>query len=160
MRYQIYEAKSVKYDAQQRVGVILYQHFNFGGKHLATIYFKKDLVSAALNLIKLKGTVDKLKAKDDIDQIDAILTSYYSEYGYDPVAADLLDKRILKEYPVIGRINQLPSLKISSGLKNDSLPVVNPIISNLNQDRYGIMFDVLSKEGLVHKLEDFVDRIE
>ncbi|MDO4350820.1 MAG: hypothetical protein Q4C35_09355 [Eubacteriales bacterium] len=127
---------------------------------MATIYFKKDLVSAALNLIKLKGTVDKLKAKDDIDQIDAILTSYYSEYGYDPVAADLLDKRILKEYPVIGRINQLPSLKISSGLKNDSLPVVNPIISNLNQDRYGIMFDVLSKEGLVHKLEDFVDRIE
>lgn len=43
---------------------------------MATIYFKKDLVSAALNLIKLKGTVDKLKAKDDIDQIDAILTSY------------------------------------------------------------------------------------
>ena len=127
---------------------------------MATIYFKKDLVSAALNLIKFKGTVDKLKAKDDIDQIDAILTSYYSGYGYDPVAADLLDKRILKQYPVIGRINQLPSLKISSGLKNDSLPVVNPIISNLNQDRYGIMFDVLSKEGLVHKLEDFVDRIE
>lgn len=127
---------------------------------MPTVYFKKTLVDAALNTIKLKGAVDKLKAKDDIDQIDAILTRYYNGYGYDPIVADLLDKRILQEYPVIERINQLPSPRIQSAIKNDPSAVVDPIMSNLNQDRYGIMFDVLFKEGLVHELEDFVDRVE
>lgn len=127
---------------------------------MATVYFKKALVDAAIDLIKFKGAVDKLKAKDDIDQIDAILTSYCNGYGYDPIDADLLDKRILQEYPVIERINQLPSPKIQSAIKNNPPAVVDPIISNLNQDRYGILFDVLFKEGLVHELEDFVDRVE
>lgn len=140
--------------------MISYQCFNFGGKQLRTVYFKKTLVDAALNTIKLKGAVDKLKAKDDIAQIDAILTRYYNGYGYDPTAAALLDKRIFQEYPVIERINQLPSPRIQSAIKNDPSAAVDPIISNLNQDRYGIMFDVLFKEGLVHELADFVDRVE
>jgi len=129
-------------------------------RFLAIVYFKKTLVSTALDIIKLKGAVDKLKAKDDIDQIDTILISYCSGCGYDHVAADLLDKRILQEYPVIERINQLPSSRVQCAIKNDSATAVDPIISNLNQDRYGIMFDVLFKEGLVHELEDFIDRIE
>lgn len=127
---------------------------------MATIYFKNALVNTALGLIKLKGTADKLKAKDDLDQINAILTSYFNGYGYDPVAADLLDKRILQEYPVIERISQLPSSKNSNELNDKPPVVVDPIIGNLNQDRYGIMFDVLFKEGLVRELEDFLDRVE
>ena len=38
--------------------------------------------------------------------------------------------------------------------------VIHPVISNLKQDFYGIMFDILFKEGLVHELKDFVERIE
>ncbi len=127
---------------------------------MAKVYFKKEFVNTALDIIKFKGAVDKQKAKDDMDQIDAILTSYCHGCGYDPIAADSLDKRIFQEYPVIERINQLPSLRIQSTIKNDPPAVVDTIISNLNQDRYGIMFDVLFKEGLVHELEDFVDRVE
>lgn len=127
---------------------------------MATIYFKKDLVAIASCLIKSKGSVDKLKAKDDIDQIESILTSYYNGYGYNPVAAEQLDKRLFKEYPVIKKINQLSSPKISSGLKSHLLYVVSSIISILNLNRYGIIFDVLFKEGFVHELESFVDRIE
>lgn len=127
---------------------------------MATVYFKKALVGTALDLIKLKGVVDKLKAKNDIDQIDAILTIYCNGYGYDPIAADLLDKRIRQEYPAIEKINQLSLSKSQRSSKNDLPAVVDPIMSNLNQDRYGIMFDVLFKEGLVHELEDFVDRVE
>lgn len=127
---------------------------------MATVYFKKALVGTALDLIKLKGVVDKLKAKNDIDQIDAILTIYCNGYGYDPIVADLLDKRIRQEYPAIEKINQLSLSKSQRSSKNDLPAVVDPIMSNLNQDRYGIMFDVLFKEGLVHELEDFVDRVE
>lgn len=127
---------------------------------MATVYFKKALVGTALDLIKLKGVVDKLKAKNDIDQIDAILTIYCNGYGYDPIATDLLDKRIRQEYPAIEKINQLSLSKSQRSSKNDLPAVVDPIMSNLNQDRYGIMFDVLFKEGLVHELEDFVDRVE
>lgn len=127
---------------------------------MATIYFKATLVSTALSIIELKGAVGKLKAKEDIDQIDAILISYCNGRGYDPIVADLLDKRIRQEYPVIEKINQLPSPRIQSAIKNNPPAVADPMISNLNQDRYGIMFDVLFKKGLVHDLEDFVDRVE
>jgi len=147
-------------DLTRRVGMILYQHFNFGGENLATVYFKQTLVNTALDLIKLKGTVDKLKAKDDIDQIDAILTSYCNGYGYDPIVADLLDKRILQEHPIIESINHLSPSKASCAPKGNPISVIDPVISNLNQDRYGILFDILLKEGLVHKLDDYVDRVE
>ena len=41
MRYQIYEAKSVKYDAQQRVGIISYcpDVFQIAGSFRAACYF-------------------------------------------------------------------------------------------------------------------------
>lgn len=124
------------------------------------IYFKKSLVSTALEIVKIKGTGDKLKAKNDIDQIDAVLTSYCNGYGYDPVFADQLDKRIVQEYPIIMKFNSLSPVNPSC-IQSNAIPSISePIINNLNQDRYGIMFDVLLKEGYIHALEDFVDRVE
>ncbi len=127
---------------------------------MATIYFNKALVSTALELLKPKGTVDKLKAKDDIDQIELILTSYCNGYGYDPVTANQLDTRISREYPIIESIRHLSPSKEAWVPRNNPTSEIDPVINNLNQDRYGIMFDILFKEGLVHELEDFVERIE
>lgn len=124
------------------------------------IYFKETLVGTALGLLKQKGTVDKLKAKDDIDQIDLILTSCYNGCGYDPVTAIQLDKRIFREYPIIENISHLSPSKAACIPRTNPASAIDPVISNLIQDRYGIMFDVLFKEGYVHKLEDFVDRVE
>lgn len=140
--------------------ITLYQHFNLGGKHLATIYFKESLVCTALNLIKLKGTDDKLKARSDIDQIDTIVNNYFNGYGYDPATAVQLDNQILQEYPIIRRFNSLSPTTVSRVPKANPTPAIDPVISNLIQDRYGIMFDVLFKEGYVHELEDFVERVE
>ena len=127
---------------------------------MATIYFKKSLVNTALDIIKFKGTIDKAKAKDDLDQIDSILTSYSNGYGYDPMIAHQLDQRIVCEYPIIKRIDTFPPLQTSYSSTSNSASFIDPIISKLNQDRYGIMFDILLKEGYVLKLEDFIDRIE
>jgi len=136
------------------------EHFNLGGKHLATIYFKESLVSTALNLIKLKGTDDKLKARSDIDQIDTIVNNYFNGYGYDLATANQLDNQIRQEYPIICRLNSLSPTTVSRALKSNPTPEIAPVINNLKQDRFGILFTILFKEGYVHKLEDFVDRIE
>ncbi len=127
---------------------------------MATIYFKESLVNTALNLIKLEGTYGKLKAKADIDQIDTIVNNYFNGYRYDPITADQLDKRVFREYPIIENISHLSPSKAVCIPRTNPASAIDPVISNLIQDRYGIMFDVLFKEGYVHKLEDFVDRVE
>ena len=127
---------------------------------MAKIYFKESLVSTALDLLKQKGTADKLKAKDDIDQINSIFASCCYGYGYDSATADQLDKRIRRDYPIIKRINYLSPTTASWIPKANPTPAIDRVISNLWQDRFGIMFDVLFKEGYVHELEDFVDQVE
>ena len=127
---------------------------------MGKVYFNESLVNTALELLKQKGTADKLKAKDDIDQIDSTLTSYRDRYRYDPAAADQLDKRIRRDYPIIERINHLSPTTVSWIPKANPAPAIDPVISNLWQDCFGIMYDVLFKEGYVHELEDFVERVE
>lgn len=127
---------------------------------MATIYFKGSLVNTALNLIKLKGTDDKLKAKADIDQIDTILSNYRNGYGYNPVIADQLDRRIRRDYPIIESFNYLLPTTAAWIPKINPISATDPVICNLEQDRYGIMFVALFKEGIVHELKEFVERVE
>lgn len=125
---------------------------------MATIYFKKDLSNLAKNLIKAKSTADKVKAFDDMTKIDNILSAYVNGYGYHKTTAEQLDERIRREYPIIDKIDRLPSPQIAT-LGNTS-STVDPLMSRLNQDQYGIQFEILLKENLVHDLEDFIDHIE
>lgn len=125
---------------------------------MATIYFKKDLSECAKNLIKTKSTVDKVKAFDDMTQINNTLSAYVNGHGYNKTTAERLDERIRCEYPIINKIDRLPSPQTAAS-SNPPLPV-DSIISRLNQDQYGIQFEMLLKEKLVHDLEDFIDHIE
>lgn len=127
---------------------------------MAKVYFNESLVHTALELLKQKGTADKLKAKADIDQIDTIVNKYFNGDGYDRVTAEQLDKRIFREYPIIERISHLSPTTASWIPKANPTPAIDPVISNLWQDRFGIMFTILFKEGYIHKLEDFVERVE
>ncbi len=112
------------------------------------------------SLLDLKEADDKLEAKADIDQIDTIVNNYFNGYGYDPITAYQLDKRIRQEYPIIESINYLSPTTVSRVPKANPTPAIAPVISNLKQDRFGILFTILLKEGYVHKLEDFVDWVE
>lgn len=127
---------------------------------MATVYFKQSLVNTALTLINIKGASDKAKAKNDIDQIDSILKNYFAGYWYDVITAQQLDDRLVREYPIIENFKNLLPPTVSCISKNNSFSTIDPVISNLNQDRYCIMFEVLLKEGIVQKLDDFVDRVE
>ena len=132
--------------------------FEKEGLFLATIYFKKDLSNLAKNLISVKGTVDKVKAFDDMLQIDNILSSYVNGQGYHRTTAEQLDERIRREYPIINKFNRLSTPQTTASSNTPS--TVDPLISRLNQDQYGIQFEVLLKEKLVHDLEDFIDHLE
>ena len=127
---------------------------------MAMVYFNKTLVNTARGLAKAKGDADKAKAYIDLEQIETILTGYMNGYGYNQATAIALDERIRREHPILDKVNQLPITGASHSASTNDMSIVDPIISNLNQDQYGILFDVLLKDKLVQKLEDFVDRVE
>lgn len=127
---------------------------------MVTIYFKKGLSTLAKNLIKAKGTIDKEKAFDDMTQIDNILSAYVNGYGYNKTTAEQLDERIRREYPVIDKIDQLPSPQATGTGSSNTFSTGDLLMNRLNQDQYGIQFEILLKEKLVHDLEDFIDHIE
>ena len=127
---------------------------------MAIVYFNKTLVNTARELAKAKGDADKAKAYIDLEQIETILTDYMNGYGYNQATAIALDERIRREHPILDKVNQLPITGTSHSASPTDMSLVDPIISNLNQDQYGILFDVLLKDKLVQKLEDFVDRVE
>lgn len=125
---------------------------------MGTIYFKKDLSELAKNLIKAKGTDDKIKAFNDITQIENFLSACANGQGYHRTMAEQLDERVRREYPIIDKFDRLPSPQVA---RSSNAPLIgDPLMIRLNQDQYGIQFEILFKEKFVHDLEDFIDHIE
>ncbi len=73
------------------------------------------------------------------------------------LAAKHLDRRIRQEYPVIDSIDRFPSSRTLYAPTVKPMSEADSMINNLKQDYYGIMFNVLLKEGFVRDLDDFVD---
>ena len=126
---------------------------------MAIIYFKDNLINEAEHLIKAKGTVDKIKAADDIDKIDAVLFSYLNGFGYNQQYAEQLDKRLYDEYFAIQQICTLHSPK-APYQSNRAISPVEQTIANLKIDRFGIIIDVMVKEGFAESFMHYIDRVE
>ena len=124
------------------------------------VYFKKNLCQTAQAIIEAKSTVDKIKAFDDIGQINYYFFLYNNRKWYNQFEARQLDERLRKEYKSINKINELPSPHRNQAEQSRQTTVTDSVISGLKQDYYGILFEVLVKEGLVQELKDFIDRIE
>lgn len=127
---------------------------------MATIHFYDYLCQKAMELIKSKSSIDKAKANSDIEQIDNIIAGYAKGWGYNQKAATELDERLRREHrETINKIDLIPSP--SSFMSRGKVSVVNdPLIDRLKVDRCGILYDVLQKEGIVHMLEEFIERVE
>lgn len=127
---------------------------------MTTVYFQRALCERATEIIELKGTIDKIKESKDMEQIENVLAGYINGFGYNEKYAVELDARIRREYSWIEKIDQLSPTQTSYVVKKEQKPVVDPLMNRLNEDRYGIMFTVLLKEGIVRGLEDFVKMVE
>ena len=126
---------------------------------MSMVHFKKELSTQALQLIEAKGSFDKIKAYNDIQQIKTFFNAYTNGYWYDSISAKKLDKRLREDYPVIDSINNLSGSTTSTQSEPNS-PSIDPDISRLIQDYWGIQLDVLLKDCVVKKLEDFVDYVD
>lgn len=127
---------------------------------MATIHFYDNLCQKAMELIKSKSSIDKVKANSDIEQIDNIIIEYAKGWGYNQKAATELDERLRREHrKTINKIDSIPSP--GAFMSRGKVSVVNdPLIDRLKVDRCGILYDILQKEGIVHVLEEFVEHVE
>lgn len=127
---------------------------------MATIYFNNRFCQKAIDLINSKSSIDKVKACNDIVLIDSIRDKYEKGWGYDQKMASELDERLRREYrEAINKIDSIPSPGAFISMRNVS-EVDDPLIERLKVDRYGILYDFLQKEGIVHTLEEFIEYVE
>lgn len=125
---------------------------------MARIYFHENLISAAEQLIKAKGTVDRIKAYSDIMLIDSVINNYYSGKGLNIAYAMDLDKRLSREYPTINKLNGTPSAYSDNQIFRSCAP--EQVVKNLIADRFGVIVDVMVKEKLTDDYTTYIERME
>lgn len=126
---------------------------------MARIYFRENLINAAEQLIKAKGTVDRIKAYNDIMLIDSMINSYYSEKGINLKCAMDLDERLSREYPTINKLNGTPSAYSDNQIFRSCAPA-EQVVKNLIADRFGVIIDVMVKEKLTDDYTTYIERME
>lgn len=121
------------------------------------VYFYDDLVKKTVETIKeADDCADILK---DLKRINQTITNAKS-YGNWSVAAQL-DRELRQKYPCINKMVDFAnsvSLQIPREKKNCS--VSDAVLSNLNQDYYGILCDTAIKKRLVHSIKEFIKSVD
>lgn len=117
------------------------------------IHFKEELVSKALQLIDAHGLAD---AANDLGLIQSAIDGV-KLYG-NTQSATILNEMLRRKYPTIKIMldvaNTMPRFKLGAATANHS---DFTIIDALQQDRCGILCDVLLKKGIIQSAEQFID---
>lgn len=120
------------------------------------LYFKKDLIARAYQLVEAKGTQDDAKAVSYLTEISMILQNYNATGAYDPQYAANLNQRIRGEYPLIDKLCRLPSNGTPQRDMNSSKGYPYEL-GLLDTDFFGILVTVLLKKSIIHKMEDALE---
>lgn len=132
------------------------------------IIFYEYLINEALRIVDLKGTVDDIKARNDLKEINRIISclevniniSLYIQKNIKEGIA--LNRRLREEYPEIQ--NMCDVINNMSPNRNENIKSVNASISDelkeiLRTDQFGIMTGVLIKHNVVSDIKEFVQEI-
>lgn len=124
------------------------------------MYFKKDLVNKAIELIDEKSKSDELKAFTDVSDINNMIRNLQinRDYQCDTIK---LNKRLREEYPSIEKLLNLGRSMINNSVGNNTIyDVVSAIIADLNADKYGIYVNVLLKHEVINDMKKFIEKVD
>jgi hypothetical protein len=124
------------------------------------MYFEKDLVNKAIELIDEKSKADELKAFTDVSDINKMIENLQTSADYRYYGIQL-DERLRRDYPSIEKLQELGRNMVNnSGNNNTKYDVVSAIIANLNADKYGIYADVLLKHEVINDMKKFIEKVD
>lgn len=124
------------------------------------MYFKKDLVNKAIELIDEKSKSDELKAFTDVSDINNMIRNLQINRDYQCDAIKL-NQRLREEYPSIEKLLNLGRSMINNSVGNNTIyDVVSAIIADLNADKYGIYVNVLLKHEVINDMKKFIEKVD
>ena len=124
------------------------------------MYFEKDLVNKAIELIDGKSKSDELKVFTDVNDINNMIINLQINRDYQCDAIKL-NQRLREEYPSIEKLLNLGRSMINNSVGNNTIyDVVSAIIADLNSDKYGIYVDVLLKHEVINDMKKFIEKVD
>lgn len=124
------------------------------------MYFEKDLVNKAIELIDGKSKSDELKAFTDVNDINNMIRNLQINRDYQCDAIKL-NQRLREEYPNIEKLLNLGRRMVNNSVNNNTrYEVVSAIIVDLNADKYGIYVDVLLKHKVINDMKEFIEKVD
>ncbi len=124
------------------------------------MYFEKDLVNKAIELIDGKSKSDELKAFTDVNDINNMIRNLQINRDYQCDAIKL-NQRLREEYPNIEKLLNLGRRMVNNSVNNNTrYDVVSAIIVDLNADKYGIYVDVLLKHKVINDMKEFIEKVD
>ena len=124
------------------------------------MYFEKDLVNKAIELIDGKSKSDELKAFTDVNDINNMIRNLQINRDYQCYAIKL-NQRLREEYPSIEKLLNLGRSMVNNSVGNHTIyDVVSAIIADLNADKYGIYADVLLKHEVINDMKKFIEKVD
>ena len=119
------------------------------------IHFYENLVAKTLETVK--SAYDCVDVSHDLLRINEAIEN--AKQGNWITGADL-DQEMRRKYPVINRMDQFATAL--------STPIMNPqkysnsaiVLSNLNEDYYGILCETAIKKGIVRNIKEFIQSVD
>ena len=139
---------------------MLEQVYTISMEDRTMMYFEKDLVNKAIELIDGKSKSDELKAFTDVNDINNMIINLQINRDYQCDAIKL-NQRLREEYPSIEKLLNLGRSMINNSVGNNTIyDVVSAIIADLNADKYGIYVDVLLKHEVINDMKKFIEKVD
>lgn len=121
------------------------------------IYFYDELVAKTLETIK--EAYDCADILNDLNRINQAMTNI-KLYG-DWYAANQLDQELRQKYPCIDNmVNFANSISIPVPRAKKNYSAGEAVLSDLQQDYFGILCDTAIKKQMVHSVKEFIKNVD
>lgn len=119
------------------------------------IHFYENLVAKTLETVK--SAYDCADVYCDLLRINEAIKN--AKQGSWAMGLDL-DQEMRRKYPVINRMDQFANA-LSTSIKNPQKHSNSEIVvSNLNEDYYGILCETAIKKGIIHSVKEFIKSVD